>query len=213
MENVRQTVISQYATAPSMLSLIDSINDHIDPATDFDAFYRFIWDLETAEGVGLDIWGRIVGVGRVLAIPGTAPYFGFEDGFTPFDEGPFWNEVPITGNYTLADDAYRMLIFVKAAANISATTIPVLNRLLREVFKDRGRCFVVNTGGMTMQYRFEFYLAPYEMSILQNSGALPAPAGVEVSIVQVPLASTFGFAEAGAGLLPFDEGTFYRKGQ
>lgn len=78
MENPERTVISQYANSPTILRLINDANGYIDPREDFDAFLRLIWDLRTAQGIGLDIWGRIVGVGRTLTINDPPLYFGFD---------------------------------------------------------------------------------------------------------------------------------------
>ena len=61
MRNLKDTVISQYAHSPVMLSLIQSWNDAIDTAADLQAFYDTVWNVSTAQGFGLDIWGAIVG--------------------------------------------------------------------------------------------------------------------------------------------------------
>lgn len=71
----------------------------------------------------------------------------------------------------------------------------------------RGRAYTIDLGGMKMRLVFEFGLEPFELSIVQNSGAIPRPAGVGVEILQVP-PGTFGFVEAGALSNPWDVGTF-----
>ena len=53
--DARQTVLSQYANSPVLLSLIDSFSDAIDRQSDIDAFYRAVWDLTTANSYGLDV--------------------------------------------------------------------------------------------------------------------------------------------------------------
>ena len=73
---------------------------------------------------------------------------------------------------------------MKAAANISDCTIPNLNKLLTFMFGGRGRCYVRNDAEMVMSYVFEFQLTTSELAIVQSSGALPAPAGVTVNIIQ-----------------------------
>ena len=200
MQGVRRTVISQYANSPVLLGIIDAINEAVDPAADFDVFYRLVWDLDTAEGYGLDVWGRIVGIARTLKVD-IPPYnFGFSTptrDFAPFGQAPFVSSGAVTRNYALPDDIYRKLILVKAAANIAACTPPVLNRLLTALFGDRGRCYVSDYGYMQMRYTFEFYLTLPDLAILLHSGVAPTPAGVSVAIVQLPPFATFGFAEAG----------------
>ncbi len=191
MQNWQQTVVSQYSTSPVLLAILDAINDAIDPTADFDAFYKSIWNIDTATGYGLDVWGRIVDVSRVLTLV-VPPYnFGFYtdggDDFAPFDQAPFVSDDTLTQNFTLTDDAYRTLILVKAAANISSCAVPVLNRLLMALFGAGGRCYVLDLGQMRMRYVFEFPLDLISMAILQGSGAVPKPAGVAV-FYQIPAA-------------------------
>lgn len=216
MENWRDTVVSQFANSPIILRLIEDFDAWLDPAALFDEFYTKIWDLETAEGEGLNIWGRIVGVDRVLSFPAAPSYFGFDTGvqdFAPFGQAPFNAGATATKNYTLGDDAYRALIFVKAAANIAETSAPSLNKLLRAIFGARGRCYVNDLGAMRMRYTFEFYLRPYELSILTRAGVVPRPTGVAVSVLQQPPFTTFGFAEAGPrSAAPFGGGVLLRNG-
>lgn len=216
MDNWRDTVVSQFANSPVILRLIECFDDWLDPESLFDEFYTKIWDLDTAQGPGLDIWGRIVGVDRVLSFPASPSYFGFATGvrdFAPFGQAPFNAGTGATKNYALGDDAYRALIFVKAAANIAETSAPTLNRLLHAVFGGRGRCYVNDLGAMQMRYTFEFYLRPHELAILTRAGVVPRPTGVAVSVLQQPPFTTFGFAEAGPrSAAPFGGGALLRNG-
>lgn len=215
MENVEATIISQYANSATILQLIQNMNEYIDPKTNFDDFYNFVWNVETAQGFGLDIWGRIVNISRILQIPEDPLYFGFEEaapGSYPFDEQPFYNGAGATQAYVLSDDAYRQLILVKALANISATTAPSINRILQNLFADSGRAYVIDEGKMRMRYVFEFLLSPYQFAIMTTSGALPHGAGVTVSFMNTVL-PCFGFAEAGtASAAPFDQAPFISQG-
>ena len=63
------TVISQYQTSPTLLQLIENMETYIDPLTNLDAFYVNIWNIYSASGYGLDVWGRIVGVTRTIRVP------------------------------------------------------------------------------------------------------------------------------------------------
>ncbi|MCW4592422.1 DUF2612 domain-containing protein, partial [Gluconacetobacter entanii] len=102
MDNVQQTVISQYANSPTLCTLIDAWNQCIDPTAEIDSFYNLIWNVQTAQGYGLDVWGRIVGISRVLTITEDL-FWGFgEAGNTsaaPFGQGPFYNGSVSTANY------------------------------------------------------------------------------------------------------------------
>jgi hypothetical protein len=211
MIDVERTLISQYANSPTITALVQGMNQHLDPRADFDTFYDYVWNVETAQGFGLDILGRIVDISRELQIADAVDYFGFNEalpGAHSFNESPFYSGTPAaTSTYSLADDAYRQLILVKALANISATTAPALNQLLQNMFAGRGRCYVNDLGGMQMRYTFEFELTPFEFAIMTQSGALPRPAGVGASILASAL-PVFGFSEAGGSAAPFDQAPF-----
>ncbi|WP_176077507.1 DUF2612 domain-containing protein [Burkholderia dolosa] len=215
MRNVMSTIISQYANSPTLLQLIENFDQYVDPSADINAFYDMVWNVDTAVGRGLDIWGKIVGLenGRLLKIPSAELNLGFKEAgnasATPFGSGVFYSGGTVTENYYLSDDAFRTLILVKAMANISDGSIPSYNRLLQNLFKGRGRCYVNDLGNMQMRYTFEFYLEPWEQAIVTQSGVLPRPTGVLASMVQIPQGSTFGFAEQGLGAQPFGQGTFF----
>jgi len=211
MIDVEQTIISQYANSPTLVQLITNMNEYIDPRSNLDAFFDFVWNVDTAKGFGLDIWGNIVGVGRLLQIPGNDPIVGFDNASFPKDwypmsEGRFAIEGEVTTAFELPDDAYRVLILTKALANIITTTGPAMNQLLRNMFPGRGRAFVRDLGGMAMQFVFNFRLSTVEYAILTQSGALPHPAGVFFSVVVIP-GGLFGF-QGYTGALPFNFGVF-----
>lgn len=182
------TIISQYANSPIITQLISNMFDYIDQTKNFDAFFDLIWNVDTARGEGLDIWGRIVGVGRIVAIP-AGEFFGMEGptgaSGTPYNVAPFYHGDVLTDNYALTDSAYRTLILAKALANICDGSMKGINQLLRNLFPGRGNCYVTDGQNMTMTYTFEFPLTPVEKTIVSNSSVLPKPVGVSVSIVQL----------------------------
>lgn len=194
MIDVEQTIISQYGNSATITQLVRNINLYIDPRADFDTFFSYVWNVESAQGFGLDIWGRIVDVDRSINVPADTPNPG---GF-PFTAGV----------YQMDDTQYRGVILIKALANITNCTANSLNQLLTNLFVNRGRCYVRDVGAMTMQYTFEFFLQPFEYVIIKQSGVAPRPAGVLANIFQADTASIFGFAE-GIQFQPFDQGVFY----
>ena len=112
MENVEQTIISQYANSPTITSLIGSFNAAVDPIDNINNFLTWIWQVSTAQGFGLDIWGRIVGVSRV---------------------------VPTNPATVLTDPQFLQLILLKALANISRTSSYSINSLLIDWIGSEGR--------------------------------------------------------------------------
>lgn len=188
--DVWTTVISQYANSDILDQLIVDFAQYLDQTANFDAFFDLIWNVDTAQGIGLDIWGRIVGVNRVLQLPANPlPYLGTEEAgtptlLTPYNVAPFYSGAPLTNNFALSDDAFRLLIFAKALANICDGSIPAINQLLLNLFPNLGNCYVADGQNMTMTYVFSFILSPVQFAIVQNSGVLPRATGVAVNIVQ-----------------------------
>lgn len=212
MIDVERTIISQYGNSPTILQLIRNMNTYIDPRADIDNFYNFVWNVNTAQGFGLDIWGRIVNISRSLQVPADQDFFGFQTGiddWEPFNQAPFFDRNnTATQTYLLGDDAYRQLILVKALANISATTAPSLNQLLQNLFANRGRCYVNDLGNMQLRYTFEFLLTPLELAIMTQSGAVPRPSGVSAIIFTTEM-PVFGFAIDDE---PFNQAPFVHQG-
>lgn len=182
MQDFAKTVISQYSVSPTIRRLIENFNEWIDPSTDIDSFYNLIWNVDTAVGYGLDCWGRIVGVGRVLQVTTTGKYFGFDEATNvsadPFNTSPFYSGQQISGNFILADDGFRVLVFAKALANICDGSIPAINQILMTLFPGRGNCYIADGLNMTMTYTFLFPLTPVEAAIVSQSGILPRSTGV-----------------------------------
>lgn len=188
MQNVERTIISQYSASPTLTQLILNANTYLDPGQNIEQFYSLIWNVDTARGYGLDVWGRIVGVSRVLQVA-VGKYFGFDEATTvsadPFNQSPFWSGGATTENYSLSDDAFRLLIYAKALANITDGSIPSINAILTTLFPGRGNCYVTDGNDMTMTYTFTFVLEPFEAAIVQGSGVLPKPVGVLATAVLV----------------------------
>lgn len=153
--NWQDTVISQYGNSPRLLQLIENFNGYLDQSANLDAFFDFMWNVETAQGYGLDVWGRIVNIGRALSVD-VGSYFGYEeaadDTLVGFGQEPFYAGPPATNNYLLTDDAYRQLILAKAAANICDGSVPAINRLLMNLFPDRGNAYVQEGSGIDEDY-------------------------------------------------------------
>jgi beta-lactam-binding protein with PASTA domain len=199
--DVMTTVISQYANSPTLLQLVQSFAGYVDQTQNFANFYAFVWNVDTAQGFGLDIWGAIVNVSRLLQIPSGAVYVGFQDGSSsgpgpgwdvqPFGQmegaaaggqGTWYNAATASLSYLLEDEPYRQLILTKALANIVNTTVPAFNKLLQNLFPGRGNPYVITSGAMAMEFIFDFDLTPIELAILQQSGAVPVPPGVSFTI-------------------------------
>jgi len=197
MQNWNETLLSQYFDSPTIYSLLQSYNDALDPASDIANFYANIWDVNTAVGNGLDIWGQIVNVSRYLQIPGSPNYLGFDEAYLsayastgpqPFGQAPFYVTNPTTTTYALSDNVFRRLIMVKAAINIGNLSIPNINSFLQYFFgtsidgSPYGVAYVIDGLNMSLTYHFNFIPNAWQLAIVQNSGVFPRPAGVALNV-------------------------------
>ncbi|EAA0619001.1 TPA: DUF2612 domain-containing protein [Shigella flexneri] len=84
MQNVAATVLAQYAASPRLNALINSFNAALSPDSFISDFYGLIWNIDTAEKYGLDVWGKIVGVSRRLTVKDDFNYLASASpGWTP----------------------------------------------------------------------------------------------------------------------------------
>lgn len=97
--DVWTTILSQYANSPTLTGIIQNMAEALDPTADLNAFYDNIWNIASAQGYGLDVWGRIVGVERAIHVQVTE-WFGFseaEPGSLSFDNTQVYAYTPALG--------------------------------------------------------------------------------------------------------------------
>lgn len=172
-------VLSQYSTSPRLMGLMAACQAQMDACPDMELFHHNVFDLDTATGVSLDLWGQILGISRSLQT----------------DSGPIIWE----------DDDYKFLLWQKALANISDATAATLTRLLTAYF-DEGQAYILDNQDMTIRVVTEFFATDTQSAILENYGLLCLGAGVGWEWYQIPLSETFGFD--GSGLQPFNQAPF-----
>jgi hypothetical protein len=181
--DARATLLSQYANSPIITALVGALNIAGDKQVDYDAFYDFVWNVETAVGFGLDIWGRIVGVSRTLHLPSPNATLGFAGtGLHTFGYGVFGGGGTITTNYDLDDLVYRRVILAKAALNITNNSIPAVNAILMALFPGYGNVYVADNNNMTITFTFGSTPSTIDYTIITQSGVVPKPIGVAMSV-------------------------------
>ena len=171
--DIAETVQSQYATSKRMRAVIDAFWQAINPKSDIDLLYKKLVNPRTAEGWGLDIWGRIVAIGRsYLAVEDDTPYFGFDppgDVVNPrldnFGNAPFYKQV--LGKVRLGDTAFRTYVFLKALINISNSSLASLNRMVKLLFPD-AEIQVLHTGTMVLRILILSALSSSDKAALDN---------------------------------------------
>lgn len=204
----RQTMLSQFDHSRRMRRLLRDFDISIDPAWNVDAFYRLVFNPRTASGWGLDVWGRIVGCERVVYLRTRVDCLGFHGAkLKPFNHAPFWPGLLNAGT-RLGDEAFRLLVFVKAAINITDGSLRDLNRIFHMLFGDRGQVCALHVGTMVMRILMRFPIDDYIRALLTTETMTPIPAGVGWDLYEVPV-HTFGFEFS--GLKPFNQGAFARE--
>lgn len=146
------------------------------------------FDLDTAEGVQLDVLGKYVGVTR----------FGYSDGV----------------RVELSDADYRTLMRLVVIKNNSGSSLATINALLSANFPNSIR--VSDSQSMTLNYLVaETIGSPALLDIIISGGYLPKPMGVQISVTEVPSLDInyFGFRNYTtypAGISPYNSYPFYQ---
>lgn len=202
-------MISQYANSPKFVSLVGGLTGIFNNAKTLQDWYNIVFNLKTAVGYGLDIWGIILNQGRLFYY--TDPESGVQESVylkgTQTIDGIQYTETQI-------EEIYRQVLFLKAMSNITNATISSLNQMLQFYYQGRGRVYVIEYGTMEIRYVFEFYVSKLEKAIF-TSDVMPKPTGVLASFEYIPPHEYFGFFVSGLTAsnqpyAPIDQKPFYR---
>lgn len=189
--NVREVasyaIQSQYSASPRMLALMASFQDRLDPTDDINLFYDRIFNIYTAIGVGLDNWGRILGIGRTIEDPDTGASITLDDGY------------------------FRLLLLYKALANISSADAATLNLLLDQLVNTGianfpPAAYVLEVDTMVIRWVFEDYLDDVQIAVFKVAGTLAKGAGVGWELYAINPRQVFGFD--GGDWQPFNQAPF-----
>ena len=191
MDNAREmtseAIQSQYAASARVLALAEGFQSRLDPSNDINLFYDKIFNIYTAEGVGLDNWGRIVAMPRTISDPDTGQ------------------------SVTLTDEYYRLLLLYKALANISASTAKAQNALLAMLVNTGiagfpRAAYVLEVDTMVIRWVFEDFLNDMQLLVFKAAGTLARGGGVGWELYAVAPARVFGFD--GGDWQPFNQAPF-----
>lgn len=183
MQNVERTINGDYLSSPTILGMVQAFNDAVDPAIDIESLRTNMLDIDTAQGFGLDILGRIIGLSR--KVRGVS---------TPGIAGLAIAGSAIAGNLTLTsgivselnDTQYRVALKIKSFGNVSRLTVETMNAQLRMLSLGRGNAWVHDFGGMSFSYYFGFSLQSFERSMIINSDLLMRPSCATTALVESP---------------------------
>lgn len=170
----------QYNNAPVINSLINAKQNwyNQNQVTFWTDWVNNVINIQKANGYGLSIWGILLGVPRTYLVNGE--------------------------NITLSREQYRTVILARLRLIKMRGTIPEINSLLKFLFGQYGKAYVIDNYNMTMTYRFDFNLSDLQIAVLTNVTLLPRPAGVKITIVSLDN-KVFGFNGSGK---PFNQARF-----
>lgn len=157
------------------------------------------FDLDTAVGSQLDILGEYIGFDRVVNSTIVRDYFTFDDYTAPLTSGAFGftdYTAPTqnisasmyryifysTGNNTLEDSEYRILLKLKTATNSSFNSIYDINVLMGYFFG--AGIFCADQFDMSLLYFVTPDLTRI-VTIAYNEELLPKPMGVKIGVIEV----------------------------
>lgn len=182
----KETVQSQYSTSEHILSLVENYRVRLSPEADILKFYTNIFNIDTAQGIGLDIWGRILGIPREIEVEIPPENFGFYEGdFWGFGDNdtekennyPLWTGKDNRQLITLLDGVYRDVLLWKAFSNVASADAFTLNQILQGLFP--GQDVVVrDVAPMVIGLYFFTKINPFQRAMLRYYGLLAKGAGV-----------------------------------
>lgn len=202
--DVTKAIFWQHNEAERLIKLITNKQAAIDKdnAQFWDDFYNDIFNLDTCNDFGLEIWAAILCVSFGPEPQAPIPYaeiFGFDGSEGQnFDNGVFQR----VGNIVLDSDQKRLILKLRYLKLISNATIAEINRAVRAVIPDM---FFLDGLNMTAIVGTLPYIPDEKLLyVLENFDVIPLPAGVGYE-GRYGYTSWFGFDENGGN---FDNATF-----
>lgn len=195
--NLLQALLWQYNDAENLQALLQNKQDwfNINQKEFWENWIRDVFDLRTANDFGLSVWSIILDlplyIGNGVDSP-SKPSFGFGVHFQNFGHGNFST---VTGGISsLPVYIKRLALRLRYYQLTTAGTVPEINRMLADLFQDRGRAYLLDNHDMTQTYVFDFALESALRYMFDNLDVLPKPAGVGSSYMTLTN-KPFGFSD------------------
>lgn len=150
--DILETIQSQYAGSPRLSALSAACWSLLNPDADIQLMYRHMIDPWTADGAGLDVWGRIVAIARRIYVNGES--------------------------VILDDDTYRMYIFIKALFNLTNSSLNSINYLCSLLLSSGVKVLHVNT--MVLRVLVTEVVNPQALQAFINLRWSPTGVGVQI---------------------------------
>lgn len=173
------------------------------------------YDIDDAVGTQLDVVGQWVGLSRRLNVPISGVYFSFDIDGVGFDEGVWKGPFdPDEGLVSLDDDTYRLMLYIKIAANNWDGSLAQAQEILARIFATSPgtMLFIQDNFDMTMTVGLSGVVPNALFTALLVGGYITLrPAGVlidEIIVTSVSGDPIFGFDADNSYIAGFDEGAW-----
>ena len=157
--DILRVLQSQYAGSPRLKSLTVTCWSLLNPESSIGLMYEHMIDPWTADGAGLDVWGRIVAIARKLYVSGES--------------------------VILDDETYRMYVFVKALFNLTNSSLASINYLCGQLISHGVR--VLHTDTMVLTVLVTEIVDPQALQAFLNLRWSPTGVGVKIYYVLGPV--------------------------
>ena len=157
--DILRVIQSQYAGSPRLKSLTVTCWSLLNPESSIGLMYEHMIDPWTADGAGLDVWGRIVATARRIYAAG---------------------ESVILDDYT-----YRKYIFVKALFNLTNSSLASINFFCGQLISSGVR--VLHTDTMVLTVLVTEIVDPQALQAFLNLRWSPTGVGVKIYYVLGPV--------------------------
>lgn len=207
-------VTSEHQPRPKFMATLSA---SIQPFADAIALLQTfpgLYDLDDAVGTQLDAVGLWVGRSRNVALPLTDVYFSFDENGVGYDSGVWFEPFnPVTNEFALPDDHYRLLLRAKIAANQWDGSIPGAYDAWSILFGPFGLSVLIQDNqDMSMLIALLGNLPdPLTLALLTGGYLSLKPCGVRISGYMTPSAPGapyFGFDVETTAISGFDVGAW-----
>jgi len=206
-------LILQYSDLPKASQTIEALSskysDILDVIQDFEAAF----DIDTAEGVQLDMLGKIIGLGRIVPDVITKVYFGFGTANTgTFSEAPMFRTFDDTLTDTqLNDSDYRFFLKAKITKNVVTAKMIDDNLSIQDAiaFMFGIDSYISDNQDMTMTLYIDETYPTRLITYLSALDLIPRPQTVGVKYAIIISSKTFGFNN-NPNAVGFGQGKFAR---
>lgn len=225
-QSLERVKLWQYNEAEKLLGILDAEISFAKSSVSgfFEDWERDVFNLDTADTFGLEVWGITLGVSRPYQDPenysidsdGDIVFLNSQTGlwhkiFASGENGKATFALVAKGAQTKArilvdNDTYRRFLKGRIFLFNSNGSMPDIIKYLEMVFPGKP-VYALNGLDMTVTVIFAYQPSQSDLALIQSPDFLPLPAGVELNLGVVDAETTFGFN--GSGLTGFDTGTFF----